>query len=358
MKKFSRACAAILLAAVLGMCGCAASIDGSEEVKPEETSTDAHVAADADATDSDEEATVIDETAVAAEADALRIGSLKGPTSIGLASMMQKEQGDFTVVAAADELTPLLLQDELDIALVPANVAALLYQKTEGAIRVIDVNTLGVLYGVSLDESVSSIEDLRGRTVYMTGKGTVPEYTFVALLGAADMSTDEVTVEFCSEPAEVAAQVSQNATAVGILPQPYATAISVQNPDVHTVLDLNEAWVELTDGELGDIVTGVTIAKASTIEAHPDAIALFLERHGESAAAANADPAAIAPIVAELGIIDNEALAQKAIPQCNVVCLVGEPMREALSGYLENLYAQNPESIGALPDEDFYFIAQ
>lgn len=343
MKRLTACLAAVMLGCAMMLCACSSEGESS----PMPARGEAQVAGDGSEND------------VSAEADGLRIGSMKGPTSVGLAFMMQQEQGDFTVVAAADELTALLLQDELDIALVPANVAAVLFQRTEGRVQAIDVNTLGVLYGVSLDGSISSVEDLRGRTVFMTGKGTVPEYTFSALLAAADMSFDDVTVEFCSEPAEVAAQVAQNGEAVGILPQPYATAVTVKNPDASTVLDLSAAWAEVTGGQQGDLVTGVTVAKASTIDEHRDAIGLFLERHGESAAVANADPEAIAATVAELGIIDNEELALKAIPRCNVVCLTGEPMRQALSGYLESLYRQNPEAIGGvLPDESFYYIAQ
>ena len=345
MKKLTRALLAAMLLAMLGLCACSTGADSAQQAVERDGAGDG---SEADAASD-----------VAAQADALRIGSMKGPTSVGLASMMQQGQGQFTVVAAADELTALLLQDELDIALVPANVAALLFQRTEGQIQVVDVNTLGVLYGVSLDSSVASIEDLRGRTVYMTGKGTVPEYTFLALLDAAGMGEGDVTVQFCAEPAEVAAQVAQHDDAVGILPQPYATAVTVQNPDVTEVLDLTAQWADLTGGELGDLITGVTVAKASTVQEQRDAIDAFLVRHGESAAAANADPASIAATVAELGIIDSEPLAQKAIPRCNVVCLVGDPMRQALSGYLESLYQQSPEAVGgALPDDSFYYVAQ
>lgn len=293
------------------------------------------------------------------EADALRIGSMKGPTSIGLASMMDQEQGQFTVVGAADELTPLLLQDQIDIALVPANVAAVLYARTEGQIQVIDVNTLGVLYGISLDESINNVEDLRGRTVYMTGKGTVPEYTFMALLAAANISTDEVTVEFCSEPTEVVAQISQHADAVGILPQPYATACTLKNENLHTVLDLTVAWAQMTGGQKGDVVTGVTVAKTSTIEEKEGAVKLFLQRHAASAEVAQTDPSAIVAKVVELGIIESETLAEKAIPNCNVVCYTGEEMKNALGGYLQALFDQNAEALGgSLPGDDFYFMPE
>lgn len=334
--------AGALLAASLVLSGCSA---------PSSTSS-ASSSASSSATTSDARA-----EAAAIEADGLRIGSLKGPTSIGLASMMEQDQGIFTVAASADEIAPQLLQDELDIVLVPANLAATLYQKTDGAIRAIDVNTLGVLYAVTAAEDVSSVEDLRGRTVYMTGKGTVPEYTVLALLEAAGIPLDEVDMQFRSEPAEVAALIAQDAASVGILPQPYATSATMQNESLKSVIDLSEAWERIGNGKLGSIVTGVTIAKAATVEAQPEAIAEFLQRHTASAAVADTDPAAIAEEVVSLGIIGNTEVALKAIPLCNAVCYTGEEMKAALSGYLEALFAQEPSSIGGeMPGEDFYYL--
>lgn len=297
--------------------------------------------------------TAADEAAAAA-ADELRIGSLKGPTSIGLAAMMDGGEGQFTVAAAADELAPQLLQGQLDIALVPANLAATLYQKTDGAVRVLDVNTLGVLYAVSATD-VSSIEQLRGRTVYMTGQGTVPDYTVRTLLAAAGMQ-DAVDIQFCAEPTEVAARIAQDAEAVGILPQPYATAASMKDETLKVGLDLTSAWDEATGGERGSIVTGVTIALADTVQANPDAIDVFLRRHAASASVAQTDPAAIAGKVVSLGIVGNEQLAEATIPLCNVVCLTGDEMQEALAGYLSALYDQDPAAVGgALPESDFYY---
>ena len=287
-------------------------------------------------------------------ADVLRIGSLKGPTSIGLASMMAQDQGQFTIAASADEIAPQLLQGPLDIALVPANLAATLYQRTSGAIRVIDVNTLGVLYAVSAAE-VTAVEDLRGRTVYLTGKGTVPEYTVLALLEASGLTTEDVDLQFRSEPAEVAALIAQDHEAVGILPQPYATSASMKDAALSESIDLTAAWEAATGGARGSLITGVTITKADTVEAQPEAINAFLSRHEASTAIAQSDPDAIVDQVVSLGIIDNAEVARKAIPLCNVVCLTGDEMKQALSGYLETLYAQAPDAVGgALPGNDFY----
>lgn len=330
--------ATALLCAGLVLSGCATGASSQQEERAQDAA-----AADAAA-----------DEAAAAAADLLRIGSLKGPTSIGLAAMMEGDEGVFTVAASADEIAPQLLQGQLDIALVAANLAATLYQKTNGAVRVLDVNTLGVLYAVSAAD-VGSIEQLRGRTVYMTGKGTVPEYTVQALLAAAGLE-GEVDIQFCSEPTEVVARIAQDAEAAGILPQPYATAASMKDETLKIGLDLTSAWEQVTGGERGSIVTGVTIALADTVESQPDAISVFLKRHAASAAVAQSDPGAIADEVVELGIIENAQLAQAAIPLCNVVCLTGVEMQSALQGYLEALYDQDPAAVGgALPDSSFYY---
>lgn len=334
--------AAAMLALVLAMAGC--SPDASKQPATQQKS--AANAADSSPTAED----------VAAEADALRIGSLKGPTSVGLASMMAAGQGVFTVAATADEIAPKLLQGELDIVLVPANLAATLYQRTSGGITVLDVNTLGVLYAVT-SADVTSVEGLRGRTVYMTGKGAVPEYTLRALLEASDMRWDDVNVQFRSEPAEVAALIAQEPESVGILPQPFATAATMKDAGLKQGIDLTLAWEKATGGDRGSLITGVTIAKTDTVASKRAAIDEFVTRHSTSTDIARSDPARIAPEVVSLGIIDSEQVAEASIPRCNVVCLTGEQMKDALSGYLGILYQQDPASIGgALPGVAFYLM--
>lgn len=175
----------------------------------------------------------------------VRVGSLKGPTSMGLVWLMDRqEQGlaensyTFTMEATADMLLPKVISGELDIALLPANVASVLYHKTDGGITVIDINTLGVLYLMSSDHTISSMEDLRGRTIYLTGMGTTPDFVLQYLLTENGIALTDVTLEYKSEASEVAAHLAEYPEAVGLLPQPYATALSMQNPDIGNVLDM------------------------------------------------------------------------------------------------------------------------
>lgn len=298
------------------------------------------------------------------EPAAVRIGGLKGPTFMGLVFLREKaENGQtaqeytFTVAAAADELLPLMIKGELDIALIPANVASVLYNRTEGGVTVIDINTLGVLYLVSGDSTVDSMESLRGRTVYLTGKGTTPDYVLQYLLKANGIDLSECTLEYRSEATEVAALLEQQPQAIGLLPQPFATAACAQNPELKAVLDMNEQW-DLVQGESGSsMVTGVTVVRNLFLQDHPEAVRTFLEEHAASVQAMEEDPDTGARLVVAAGIVAKESIAREAIPRCNITYLDGREMQQALSGYLQVLFEQDSASVGGmLPGEDFYFI--
>lgn len=291
-----------------------------------------------------------------------RVGSLKGPTSMGLVNFMHDEETDddpeytFSMVTAADELVAQFSSDQVDIALLPANVASVLYNKTNGNVQVIDINTLGVLYLVTADDSISSVADLKGKTIYTTGKGQTPEYTLNYLLAANDLTADDVTIEFKSEATEVVSVLSQDPTAIGLLPQPFATVACQQNESLQMVCDLTSEWDAVGNGTL---VTGVTVAKKSFIEANPECIDEFLDEHEDSAEDAIEDVEGTAELVASYGIIEKAPVAAKALPKCNITYLDNEEMKTALSGYLQALYDQNPESVGGeLPGDDFYYFNQ
>ena len=291
----------------------------------------------------------------------VRVASLKGPTSIGLVTFMNeaknpdmfKNSYDFQIMTAADEILPLVIKGDIDIALIPANAASVLYNKTEQGITCLDINTLGVLSVVTGDSSVASFEDLAGRTVYLTGKGTTPEYTMNFLLEAAGIA-DSVTLEFKSEAAEVVSVLAADAAAVGVLPQPFVTAALVKNEALSAPIDLTDVWTQYAE-EGSQLVTGVTIVRNEFLAEHPQAVSEFVISQAASVDTVNDDPATAAPLVVEAGIIDAEPVAEKAIPACHLVCLTGTEMQEALSGYLQVLYDADPTSVGgALPEDEFY----
>ena len=311
----------------------------------------------------DELNTGFDENKLTCQA-AIRVGSLKGPTSMGLVSLMDKASRgetsnvyEFTMAGKADELVGKIANGDLDIALLPANVASVLYAKTQGNITVLDINTLGVLYVVASDDSISSMADLRGRTIYMTGKGTTPEYVMNYLLKENGLSTSDVDLQFKSEATEVASLLKQDSSAIGVLPQPFATAACIQNPDLKTVLDLTEQWNMLNKDTGSMLVTGVTLVRSDFLRENHSPVADFIKDHEASTLFATEHAEDASRLIAEQGIVEKAPIAQKALPYCNIVCLTGQEMKDALSGYLSTLHEQDPKSIGGqMPGDDFYYM--
>ena len=298
--------------------------------------------------------------------DFVRVGSLKGPTSIGLVELMERaEYGEteneyeFTMEVAADTLLTKMIQKELDIALVPANVASVLYNKTEGGVVAIDINTLGVLYMLSADEMIQDVKDLKGKTIYLTGKGTTPDYVLQYVLEKNGITSSDVTLEYKSEATEVAAVLAKEEGAIGLLPQPFVTAAMVQNDALKLVFDMNDEWNNL-QGENGSMmVTGVTIVRREYLEENEAAVRIFLEDHKYSAEYVNNNVEAAATLVVKEGIIEKEPIAKKAIPNCNITYIDGEEMKQALSGYLDVLYKKDAKAVGGmLPKDDFYYIGK
>ena len=295
----------------------------------------------------------------------IRVGGLKGPTTMGLVKLMDdaengtaKNNYEFTMVTAADELTALVAGGKVDIALLPANVASVLYNKTKGNVAVIDINTLGVLYLVSGDASISTVDQLKGKTVYLPGKGTTPDYSLRYVLSAAGLSEEDVTLEFKSEAAEVASVLAEDPNAIGLLPQPFVTAAMAQNDKLSMVMDLAALWDSFQPEEGGSrLVTGATIVNKAFLEENSDLVDIFLDEHEASIAFTETNPDAAAELIAAQGIVAKAPIAKKALPYCNVEFISGEEMKEALSGYLNVLFDQNPASVGgALPDDAFYYL--
>ena len=290
----------------------------------------------------------------------IRVGSLKGPTTMGIVNLMKKAENgetvdkyELTMATAADEISAKLVSGDLDIALVPANLASVLYNKTQGKVSVIDINTLGVLYCVTTDDSIHSVKDLAGKTVITTGQGTTPEYALRTLLERSGVT--DCNLEFKSEATEVAALLKDGTAQIGVLPQPFVTAAMLQNDALKTAFSLSEEWDRLDDSS--HLVTGVTVVRAAFLAEHADAVGRFVTEHKASAEQANADIEGTAQLVAEYGIIEKAPVAAKAIPNCNLVCITGDEMQAALSGYLDTLYAQNPQAVGGtLPGTDFYVV--
>lgn len=290
------------------------------------------------------------------------IAALKGPTAMGLVKLMKdSESGEttgngytFTLAGSADEVTPALLKGELDMACVPANLAAVLYNKTEGEIEVLAVNTLGVLYIVENGESVQSIADLKGQTIVAAGKGSTPEYALRYLLTENGIDPDnDVTIDWKSEHSECVAALASGQATIALLPQPFVTVAQSKIEGLRMALDLTKEWDALDNGS--SLITGVIVARREVVEANPAAVNEFLKEYAASVDYVNANTADAAALIGEYSIVD-AAVAEKALPYCNIVCLTEADLLEALPGYLEVLYNASPAAVGGeMPDNSFYF---
>lgn len=309
----------------------------------------------------------LSESAPVAEKDRFTLATLKGPTTMGLVKLLEESDAgelDYTVentiYGTADEITALIVGGKVDMAAVPCNLASVLYNKTNGAVQVIAINTLGVLNVLELGDSINSIEDLRGKTIYSTGKGTTPEFALNAILRANGINPEtDVTIEFKSESTEIAALLAgENAEpgTIAVLPQPYATTVLMQNSEARIALNLTEEWEK--SGLDGNLITGVFIARRSFTEIKPDLISAFISDYTHSAGWVNDNVAEAAVLVADLEIVPQAAVAEKALPYCSIVAISGSSMKTDISAYLEVLFEQDPASVGgALPGDDFYFNA-
>lgn len=306
-------------------------------------------------------------SAVAEERAAVRVGGLKGPTAMGMVKLMEEDAAgttandyEFTLAGSADEINPLVIKGELDIAAVPTNVASVLYNKTEGQVEILALNTLGVLYVVENGNTIQSVEDLRGKTVYSTGKGATPEYALNYILGENGLTAGtDVTVEYKSEHSELASLLAAGQADLAVLPQPFVTSVLAKNPDVRIALNLTEEWDKVTE-DGSKLTMGALVVRKDFAESNPEAVRNFLKEYQASTQyvtdEANLDDAAA--LIEQYGII-SAAVAKQALPYCNIVCITGEEMRTAAEGFLSILAKANPQSVGGtLPAEDFYYIGE
>ncbi|MGL6197700.1 MAG: ABC transporter substrate-binding protein [Lachnospiraceae bacterium] len=300
------------------------------------------------------------ETTTESTSEAIKVAALNGPTAMGMVQMMDSDLNpsaadyDFTIATAIDEVTASIVKGEFDIAAVPANVASVLYNKTEGGIQVLAINTLGVLYMIEKGEVIQSVEDLRGKTIYTTGKGATPEYALNYILQANGLTVGtDVTVEFKSESAECIAVMAEQEDAIAMLPQPFVTSAMVQDEAIRIALNMTEEWDKVSEDS--SLLTGVVIARTEFAETNQDKVDDFMDQYQASVDYVNSNTEDAADLI-EANDIVAAAVAQKALPYCNITFIEGTDMQSKLSGYLNVLYEQNPESVGGnLPNEDFYY---
>jgi len=379
MKYWNRMLAAVLAVSMLAGCGASTTPQATTAAVTEANADSQETSAAAEETTAAETAQATEaaaETTAAAEKteessaaevltigeasdDVLRVGSLKGPTTMGLVNLMSEvESGakngySFEMQSQPDVIMSELVSGKLDIALLPANVAAVAYNKTNHGVSAIDINTLGVLYCVTGDENIKSVKDLAGKTVLSTGQGASPEYVLNYLLEKNGVT--DCDVQFKYEAAEIAALLKQDPAQIAILPQPFVTVATAQNDQLKVAFSLTDEWKSVSPDS--KLLTGVTVVRNEVLENRAAEVDQFIADHQASTEKAATDVDATAELVAKYGIIAKAPVAKKALPNCNIVAIAGDEMKTDLAGYLQVLFDANPKSVGGtMPDDDFYYI--
>ncbi len=304
-------------------------------------------------------------TTGAAEKVEANVFAIKGPTGVGMVNLMAANdegaaanQYTFQVASSPEEVVAKVANGEADIAAVPTNVAANLYKKTEGKVQMLAVNTLGVLYIMENGNTIQSVADLKGKTIYSTGQGANPEYVLRYILTKNGIDPDkDVTIEFRSENDELATLLATGEAKIALVPEPNVTTVKAKNADLRVALDVNEEWDKASGGE-SKLMMGCVVARSEFIEEHPDAVDAFLKEYKASIEKAASDLEGTATLCEKYGIIPKAAVAKAAIPNCNLTYVDGDAMMDQIKGYFQVLYDANPKSIGgALPDDAFYYNA-
>ncbi len=285
---------------------------------------------------------------------------LKGPTGMGAASLMeQDDQGvshnDYNVIVASspDEVAAKIINQEVDIAMVPTNLASVLYQKTQGNIKVAAINTLGVLYLVEKGDTIHSLTDLSGKTVCMAGQGAVPEYVFQYLLNENQVT--DVTIKYVTEHAEAAAALASGQADIALLPEPNVTAILMNDEKARVAIDLNQVWTDTVKNEV-PLAMGCVVVQKVFLEENKEAFDAFLAEYQQSITFAKEEPQKAAELIQKFEILPKAEIALKALPNCNIVSVEGNQMKETLEPFYEILWNANPKAIGGnMPDDAFYY---
>ncbi|MDM8310846.1 MULTISPECIES: ABC transporter substrate-binding protein [Clostridium] len=296
---------------------------------------------------------------------AVKITALKGPTGMGIAKMISDEKNkedkkyDINIANSIDEITPKLVNKEIDIAAVPSNLASILYNNNGGEIKTLAVNTLGVLYIVENGNTVNNLEDLKGKTIYSSGKGATPEYALNYVLKENGINPDkDLKIEYKSEHTECLSALLNDKNGIALLPQPFVTIALTKNENLRVALDLTKEWDALNkdkkDGSA--LITGVVVARKEFIDKYPQKVKNFLEEYKKSVDFTNNNIEEASKLIGENGIVQAE-VAKMAIPKCNITFIDGKDMKDKLSGYLKVLYDANQKSVGGkMPSDDFYYI--
>lgn len=293
----------------------------------------------------------------------VKVAALKGPTGIGMVKLMKDNEDkvtankyNFELYSAPTDIVGLITTGQADIAAVPTNLAATLYNKTNGNVQLLALNTLGVLYILEKGDTVQTVADLRGKTIYASGQGSTPEYALRYILAQNGVDPDtDVTIEYKAEHTELATLALSGMADIVLLPEPFVTTVTSKDSNIRVALDLNKAWNEASDNS-SIFSMGALIVRKEFAKNNKAVLDEFLKEYKASAEYANAQEDAAAELVEKYGIMASKDLAVKAIPNCNIVYIDGKEMEAKTKTFLELLHGFDPKAVGGtLPDETFYY---
>lgn len=280
-----------------------------------------------------------------------KVAALKGPTSMGMVKLFEGSD-KFTILSAPDEVVAGLTSGEFDLAAIPGNLASVLFNKTQGKIKVLGINTLGTLYMVSTDANIKFIPDLKGKKIVTAGQGATPEFVLKYLLEKNGLKEDDVQIEFKKNHQEVLLSAGEENTVL-MLPQPFETIALTKDKTLIENINLDTEYKKAAQGT--PMVMGVIVARAEYLAEHQDDVKAFMEKYKESVDFVNENPKEAAELIEKYEIAP-AAVAEVAIPKSNIVLITGNEMRTYLKGFLNVLYKADPKSVGGQePSEDFYY---
>ena len=285
----------------------------------------------------------------------LKVATLNGPTGMGMVQLLEdKNQYEVTLYQSPDEIVGKVVSGEVDLACVPSNMGAVLYNKTQKAVSLVGINTQGVLYIVENGNSISNLEDLKGKTIIASGKGGTPEYVLTQLLKSADLDPEkDVTVEYLANHTDVVTKLVAEEGTIALLPEPHVTIATTKQTSLQVAVDLNEAWQEK---EGSTLPMGIILAQNTLVKEDEKALASFLKDYEASVNFVNEKSEEAAELMEKYGIIAKKEIAVKAIPNCHIVLEQGETAKTNLEAFYKVLETLNPKAIGGtLPDEAFYY---
>jgi NitT/TauT family transport system substrate-binding protein len=291
--------------------------------------------------------------APAAAGSPVTVATLSGPTGMGMIKMFGNEAYDVTLLTTPDEISPKLISGEVQAATIPSNLAAVIYNKTKGGIKTVAVNTMGVLYILENGNTVNSLSDLAGKTIYATGQGATPEYVLQKVLD--ENGIKDVTIQFMGAHADLANAMAAGDVKLALLPEPFVSTVLAKNKDVKVKIDVNEEWKSIFGDEAG-IPMGVTVVTKDFAQ-NKAAMDKLIADYSASVDYVASNSEAAAADIAGAGIVGSKEIAAASIPRCGISFTTGEACKTMLGNYFSVMYDSNPQSLGgALPDDSFYYM--